>query len=392
MRTFLGLPAVVVLVTACGAGEGPPSTILETDSAGVRIVMNQSIDVARWQLDTLPTVQMGSQEAEGPEQFFRVSSARVLRTGEIAVFDGSREVRVFDRSGVFVRSFGGEGEGPGEYLGPGRMFRLRADTLAIWDSRQRRLTILNGTGEVLSTVSPAGIGRRPQILTVLPDRSTLFEQEIRLPSTPTEYTQQFSNYLLYGPDGVLRDSLPVQPRVEIAKWPVGPLAGPRLFEEGTQFAGDWEGYWIGITRDEEIRRYSLAGDLSLIVRWPSTDRMVEGDAQERSVAELLETLGAGVDREQAARVHRSREVPEQYPSHGPMLVDALDLLWVQEFERPGSRGLSWWKVFDVEGALRATVAVPDNHRVLDVGDDYVLAVGSDALGVEYVRMFRLTRS
>lgn len=391
---MLRTPAMLLVVglASCTASSDRAPQVVETDSAGIALVTNLDLAVVDWNVEPAPTLELGTVDEGGPEQFFRVSAARRLRSGEIAVHDGSREVRVFAPDGAFVRSFGGEGDGPGEYRGPGRMFVIPGDSLAIWDTRLRRLTILDDRGNVGRIISPKGIGVRPQILTVLPDGSTLFEQEILLGYNATEYTQKFSSYLLYGPHGELVDSLPRQPRVEVAVWGEGPLAGPRLFDEGTQIAADWTGYWIGTTKVEELYRYSLSGELERIVRWPAEDRHVEDQAVDLSLREALESLGPGADRERFRAMHLSRGVPERYPSHGPLLVDDLGFLWVQEFERPGHQGPSTWRVFDPDGRLTARVRVPRGHRVFDVGQDYILALGRDDYGVEHLRVFQLSRS
>lgn len=384
-------PLLLGIVVAACADTGTPEIATETDSAGVRIVTNSTLDVASWDVDPTPVVELGTVEEGGPEQFFRVSAARRLNSGEIAIHDGSREVRIFDRTGTWLRSFGREGDGPGEYRGPGRMFRLQGDTIAIFDTRLRRLTLLDDHGQVLRTISPNGIGRRPQILTVLPDGSSLHEEEIILGYNPAEYTQQYANYILYGPDGEVRDSLPVQPRVEVAVWGDGPMAGPRLFEEGTQVAGDWSGYWVGIASEPEIRRYSLSGSQEMLMRWPADPREIPADAAEIALEEALASLSSGIDPEPMTTMYRSREVPDLYPAHGPIMVDALDHLWVQRFESPGPRDTTEWRVFDPDGRLVANVVIPAGHRVMDIGEDYILAVGRDDFDVEYVRMFGLTR-
>ena len=381
-----------LILSGCVPAEDTAPTVVETDSAGIRIVSNQSLHVPRWELDRTPLLQLGTVAEDGPEQFFRVSAARRLSTGDLAVLDGSREVRVFASDGSFLRSFGGEGDGPGEYRGPGRMYLLPADSIAIWDTRTRRLTVLDYDGTVGRTVSPQGIGRRPQILTVLPDGSTLFEQEILLRSRVTEFTQQYSNYLLYGPTGELVDSLPVQPRVEITLWGEGPLAGPRLFDEGTKFVGDADGYWIGTTKGEEVKRYDLSGELKMLVRWPAEDRVVEDDAPDLALQAQIQALGPGADPTRLEEMHRSREVPQLYPTHGLLMSDALGLLWVQQFERPGHTDPTIWRVFDPHGRLLAQVPVPRGHRVFDIGEDYIVALARDELNVEYIRLFDLARN
>jgi hypothetical protein len=63
----------------------------------------------------------------------------------VAHGDGSgspRQVWVFDPEGAYLRTFGREGEGPGEYLSIHRIDVLPGDTLEIFDPRNRRKTTL----------------------------------------------------------------------------------------------------------------------------------------------------------------------------------------------------------------------------------------------------------
>ena len=50
-----------------------------------------------------------------------------------------------------------------------------------------------------------------------------------------------------------------------------------------------------------------------------------------------------------------------------------------------------WLIFDTDGQLEATLDAPVGHTMLEIGEDYVLAVWKDELDVEYVRMFGLER-
>lgn len=387
--------ALAALAThgACARAREAGAPVEVADSAGVRVVTHHALEAPAWPLEPDPLLDLGATDGAEATRFFRISSARRLRDGGIAVFDGgSGELRVFASDGTHVRSFGRRGEGPGEFMGPGRIFALPGDSLAIWDERLRRLSIFQSGGTLGRIVEPVGIGMRPRILTVRADGGTLFEQEIGVRDRiGSEYVQQYSTFLLYDGSGELLDSLPTQPRVEIAMWGEGPLAGPRLFDEGTELAGDTSGYWVGTTKIEELRRYALAGELELIVRWPAKDRTIRSEDVDADLRELLASLPARADPVRAAALHRSREVLERFPSHGLLLVDRLGALWVQEFERPGRTGPTTWRVHGADGVLLATVRVPRGHRVLDVGEDYVLASGRDDLGVEHVRLFGLTR-
>ncbi len=65
---------------------------------------------------------------------------------------------VFDSGGRFLARLGGRGDGPGEFQAIGRLRFLGADTVAVFDSRSRRRTVMTLGGEVVST-RPFDVGR-----------------------------------------------------------------------------------------------------------------------------------------------------------------------------------------------------------------------------------------
>ena len=48
-------------------------------------------------------------------------------------------------------------------------------------------------------------------------------------------------------------------------------------------------------------------------------------------------------------------------------------------------------MFDGEGRPRTRLSLPSDNRLLDIGRDYVMAVFEDPLGVQYLRLFALSR-
>ncbi len=83
--------------------------------------------------------------------------------------------------------------------------------------------------------------------------------------------------------------------------------------------------------------------------------------------------------------------PEAYPAYAPEIhLDDAGNLWIREVTRPGISA-SEWSVFSTDGAFLGTLAMPPLLDVLEIGGDYVLGVERDALGVEYVKKYRLDR-
>lgn len=70
-----------------------------------------------------------------------ITQVRVDSRGHVYVVDGqTQEILEFTPSGAFVRRFGGEGQGPGEFRFIRQMRVLPGDTLLILDGLQTRLT------------------------------------------------------------------------------------------------------------------------------------------------------------------------------------------------------------------------------------------------------------
>ncbi len=123
----------IVALSACGAKD-------DVDVEGAR-------SLEQWALSPEPTVSIGVVEGDEPYQLHGASSSVRLPDGRIAVVNGgSDEVRFFGENGEFLGSFGGSGDGPGEFRDPSRIRYLRGDTLWVWDQRMRRYNVHDGTG------------------------------------------------------------------------------------------------------------------------------------------------------------------------------------------------------------------------------------------------------
>ena len=119
----------------CEASPAPAST--SRDSLGVRIVESVvpvwSADSAWW-IEEVPLVDL-LESGTGEERFFdRVRDVLRAADGRLIVADlGSSEVRIYDSSGRFVRVFGGEGDGPGEFRYLAALVLLRNGRLVAQD-------------------------------------------------------------------------------------------------------------------------------------------------------------------------------------------------------------------------------------------------------------------
>lgn len=122
-RSFLPVAAVLV---ACAAPEqreaGPPT------------------ELALYELSA-PTLEIGV--LDGAEEYLFGSIESVLRLGDgtVAVSDASNSrISVFDGAGTFLRSWGREGDGPGEFRSLSRLYLHGPDSILALDRRTSGLS------------------------------------------------------------------------------------------------------------------------------------------------------------------------------------------------------------------------------------------------------------
>jgi hypothetical protein len=140
----------------------------------------------------------------------------------------------------------------------------------------------------------------------------------------------------------------------------------------------------------EIEVYDPSGTLVRIIRLEQDLIPVTPEDGTRYIESTVEGVG---DPEQAAGIRSylgALPLPDVFPPHGELLADALEHLWVEDFQRPGAENRTW-NVFDPQGALVGRVILPEKFKPLEIGRDYVLGLGSDEMNVEYVRIYGLQR-
>ncbi len=102
-----------------------------------------------WRLSDDPVLTIGVATGAEEYELYDVVAALRLNTGEIAVAcGGTYEVRFYDSTGVYLRTVGRQGGGPDEYNLMWNMWRLGTDSLALFDYRNNRITVLGLRGEL----------------------------------------------------------------------------------------------------------------------------------------------------------------------------------------------------------------------------------------------------
>lgn len=99
----------------------------------------RSATTVAWTVDATARLRVGDSAESDEERFGRISDARLLPSGLLAIADPANgRVTSFDASGREVARVGRRGRGPGEFTGSMSLAELGGDAVAIWDPSQRR--------------------------------------------------------------------------------------------------------------------------------------------------------------------------------------------------------------------------------------------------------------
>lgn len=359
--------------------------VVRTDSAGVAVVENHAPPSDRWTVGD-PTLSIGVVAGEPEYELSRVAFGRLLDDGRIVISNGaSRELRVFDRDGSFERSAGGAGEGPGEFGFPAHMF-LRGDTLRVWDPVHSRFSDYRTDDlELLGvrTISREILNAEP--VTLLPDGTMVMgSDQYAIPDVGFEL--MYTAYVRISPDGEILDSLPRQPLAEMGRLEEVQMVGGPVFGFRSVTAGAADGYWVGIARDPELRRFDGNGTLTTVVRWSAGDRTVTPDHIDRYIADRLEGASDN-DQRRSRQLIDAQGFAEEFPVLEGLFVSTTGAVWAKRFVRPGHQGPEQWDVFDPDGTHRAVADLPAGLRILEITDGSILGVVLDELDVERVRIY-----
>ena len=159
-----GLRVSLALLLAVGCrdlGESTgESSVTVRDSASIRIIDAPPSVLAGLSVRTVsaePRLLIGVMEGPDEEMFGYIRDATRLNGGYIAIADAQQSrVLVFDRTGEYIRSIGGPGQGPGEFRSISGL-AVEGDTLVVSSSRLISRFLLNGEFIDSRRVS-AGIG------------------------------------------------------------------------------------------------------------------------------------------------------------------------------------------------------------------------------------------
>ena len=390
--------AGLALAVACAPDASAPSgdfvTTFDTIGGVVRVSNTGDAPPAR----LLPVVSIGPKtltETGSPDEFGGVTSVALGPDGDVFVADGRNfEVRVFGLDGAHRRTFGRQGEGPGEFQ---RIHSLAwaGDRLLTFDPPQGRIGQWSAEGEWLGHQrTQAGVtGPRTvvRLFQVGPDE--LFRSAIggrietpRGPALRSLFVGLNSRdatgdtlVRLTPPAGVPPSHIICQSERMISSFtiPFAPQFVQHPGRGGVIYSALTSAYRISVTRND-------GADTLRVIERALPAEPVGDDEWASGTADFdewqAEQQGASCEPSGPTR-------PDTKPLIQGLFVAPDGKLWVEVIRTAGNR----WEVFDADGRLLGSVPRSPREEAIVPAfgpSDHLLTVRRDSLDLDHVEVWR----
>jgi hypothetical protein len=411
-----GVVSTALALAGCGSGsaDDPWADVANAmrDSAGVAITESAAplwSDRDGWRVGAWPllTIEATPGADQDPER--RVVDGARLSDGRLVLIDGiSEEVRFYDARGAPLASIPAAALGlptPAVLTG---LVRLDGDSLSVY---------AGGGGGHVARLGPGG---EPRGATAVSWAGSAANDPLRFrPTGPLA-----GGGILLVPTGI-PDDRDLGSGVAHSSAPnlvvsadgrvTGTLGDPStmsVFADsaliplplGRRTRGEVAGGVLYQAHGEsrEVRIFGAAGDLRRIVRRIDPARRLTSVFWDEELARLAVLSGAGDPevpdsagnpggvagrRARLARIPR----PDRFPASGAVEVDPAGRIWLQEYVRADTFDPQLWSVFDPEGRWLGQVSLTAGIEVFEIGEDHILGVITDPLGVERMQLLEITR-
>jgi hypothetical protein len=396
--TDFRLPALAVLILAIGCRPADQHSaasreVAVGDSAGVRIVHNHARSPVQLRVGPDPVFVIGWNEGDPP--FTWPQSGRILPDGGALIGEfGDGTVYRVAPDGSVVGTWGGKGEGPGEYQAIDAIL-LKGDSVVVTDSRAGRITIVAPDREVRTQRLPGGFMHEGSALWS-DDRLLLVpgESYAGIPEGRPEWVFETQPVLALDLSTSTVDTLADLPHLR--RWYGTRGGNPGPIQVKGRAGGFADGFAWARSDRREVRWYDVYGRLEQIARWEEEPSLLSAESR-GAVRQRYRKAYESIGRDEAFIEAQLAEVERGIDRHeGPLpywsrlYVDRRGDVWLARYglaeDAPGQ-----WRVLDRNGVYHGWVELPGIITILDSTEDRVLAVAQDDLDVPAVLMLSLTK-
>jgi hypothetical protein len=376
------MKSIATLTLVCLASIATAQS-LQVGTEGVRVVNNgpRLTSPIVFQLADKPSLDLGGLKQDPAEEFsarnYYLKGAR-LSNGNIVVIDGTR-AHIFDASGKRLKTFGRQGNGPGEFRQATDVCVARGDTVLIAQSRGL-VNRFTGSGELIDATPPGGADyAEGQFCFADGTFVTLSRQTSEFGTgTPTPYKAK--RYSATRPLNVVADF----------EYP----AFDMLITNELGKAARGNRFYVGEPTSFDIKGYSADGKLELLIK--TSDQFVEiTDAEKQKMTPGAYRAGSTpAEIEQARKDAIAKSKTKYWPTLNQLMIDGSGRIWVEERNdhRDPTKPVAW-AAFDSTGHLLGRLVIPgapsrELYRiVMGFGVNEVYFRQNDEDGAPHLRIY-----
>lgn len=345
-----------------------------------------------WELSDEPTLILGRREGPSAELFLNVLGAVQMTDGRMAVVNnGSAEVIVFDDAGGHLFTVGGEGAGPSDLRSPRLLPAARYDSLVLASRSPGRISVMRMDG----SIEPVGSFDPRHLLRGVGAGGVIYHRSFTLGTRVTSAGPRPEDVEV----GLLIPStgarIPLD-RYRYVTTYFDVIGGSRQrpyympLRSGLSVAPTLAGTALVVGNERTVRQYHIDGSSRDSTTLPLDFRTTTEENISNAIQAELDRQPAD-RRAEVEQVLRAIDYPEHLPFVKRLVPDEVGGFWAEVFPGyPEMEGANWMAVSGEDEAV-ARISVPEALDVFQVGADFVVGTTTDALGVQRVVRYHLTR-
>lgn len=319
----------------------------------------------------------------------------VDNSGRVYISDTQKlTVHIFQPDSNYLVSFGGEGEGPGEFHWVGNM-DIQSNQLFVFDPNQRGVNVftftpephsipeyshtINLSGENWKRVAEEGF-MSPGLHSIRNDGSLLLvsRNSPLLYREDPEFQGHIQYYLLDKEGTNVSDKIFElrMPEHIVTEWFTLP---PPFYGRGLMALSADDHIFSAWTDDFLIKVHDSDGNYQRAFYHPVTKSALSRD----------EAINSMDDHEQLQNAVRSIQLPETWPALNQMFIDDKNRIWVATIV-DDLEVYDWW-ILDEYGELLARFTWPRNQAIRLVKNDYLYTPETEEeTGLQQIVKYRIT--
>ncbi len=326
----------------------------------------------------------------------KIGHIAIGMNNEIYIADDAKlTIHMYDAEGHFLKEFGREGRGPGEFLYIGGIKTFPDGRLATWDQRNQRISVFSFNGEFITSHNVNSGLNGMELFKVNPNGEFFVKRMLRAKRNGRNNADISMAWLHVSKDGQVTDTLhilkdPNENRGFVYFSPSGPSFS---FIELTISALSPFGYFIvGRNTDYKLELRKSSGTVTISHDYIPVKLKPEEETRWKRSLNRVAAQGNDVD----------TSIPDTKPVYKQILTDSEGRIWIHRYTEADysespiyTEEGGWWEAaaFDIfldDGSFHGSVKFPHGFNFTDAKGNFAYGVLTTDDLAEHVVRYKLT--